>query len=122
MVTVYDLTCLSHLRHFVAPGLAFGEGDATGEGLTAGLGLTAGALPASPLGDGEVEGEGLRVFGEFDSLAESVAQPTANTVENIIRPRSAMRLNKFTFGVVISFSPRFSKIEKRDDDCSGGNL
>lgn len=83
--------------------MALGEGDAAGDGLTAGLEAFAGALPVSPLVEGEVVGEELTVPGEFDSLVGSLAQPTASSVVNIVRTNNAMRLIDFKFGVVIIF-------------------
>jgi hypothetical protein len=101
----------SFLLRYLAPGaLPLGEGDAAGEGLAAGLGLVAGAV--APLDEA---GEGLAVFGEFESLAAS--QPTAKTIKEIVRSRSAARLIRFIFVVIISFWPRSSKIEKRDHHC-----
>lgn len=107
-----------HLRYF-APFALAGEGDAVGEGLAAGLELVAGAVV--PLGEADVDGDGLAVFGGFELLTGSAAQPAANTIENVVRSRSAVRLIMFSFGVVISFFPRFSKIEKRDDNCPVAN-
>jgi hypothetical protein len=107
-----------HLRYFAPPVLAFG--DAAGEGLTAGLTLAAGALPVSPAGEGELDGDELAVPGEVELLSGSVAQPAANIIEDVARSRSAVRLIKFILGVVIIF-PRQNKIEKRVDDYSGGN-
>jgi hypothetical protein len=82
--------------------LALGECDAAGEGLAAGLGLFAGALTVA-LGEGDVDGEGLAVLEESKLFTGSVAQPAANTIENIVRSRSAVRLIMFMFGVLISF-------------------
>lgn len=79
--------------------MALGEGDAAGEGLAAGLGLVAGAVSVAPLG--EVDVEGLAAFGEFELLAGS--QPAANTIAEIVRSRSAVRLTRFIVGVRISF-------------------
>jgi hypothetical protein len=100
-------------RYLVPGVLALGEADAAGEGLAAGLGAFTGVLTVA----GDVDGEGLAVFGVFESLTGSVAQPAANTIDNIVRSRSAVRLIMVVFGVLI-FLPRSSKIEKRDDDCS----
>jgi len=50
----------------------------------------------------------------------SVAQPAANTIENIVRSRSAVRLIKLMLGFFIIF-PHFNKIEKRDDNCPDAN-
>jgi len=112
---VDDSVSLIFLLRYLAPGaLPLGEGDAAGEGLTAGLGLGAGAV--APLDEA---GEGLAVFGEFELLAGS--QPAANTIEEIVRSRSAVRLIMFIFVVLISFLPRSSKIEKRDHHCPMAN-
>ncbi len=105
---------------YLAPGvLALGEDDAAGEGLAAGLGLFAGAFAVAP-GEGDVDTVGLAALGVFESLAGSVAQPAANAMETIVRS-SAVRLIMLMFGVLISLSPRSSKIEKRDDDCPAAN-
>lgn len=106
---------------YLAPGgLALGEDDAAGEGLAAGLGLFAGAF-AVPLGEGDADAVGLAAFVVFESLTGSVAQPAANAMETIVRSRSAVRLITLMFVVLISYLPRSSKIEKRDDDCSAAN-
>jgi hypothetical protein len=105
----------SFLLRYLAPGaLPLGEGEAEGEGLAAGLGLVAGAV--APLGEA---GEGLAAFGEFELLAGS--QAAANTIAEIVRSRSAVRLTMFIVGVLISFLPRSSKIEKRDHHCPMAN-
>ncbi len=104
-----------HVRYFALGVFALGEGDAAGEGLRLGLGLFAGALPVAPLVEGELDGDGLAVAGEFELLTGS--QPAANTIERIVRRRRAARLIMFIFGVLISFLPHFSKIEKRDNNC-----
>jgi len=80
--------------------LALGEADAAGEGLAVGLGLFAGALAAA-VGEGDVYGEGLAVFGEVELLTGSVAQPAANTIENVVRSKRAVRL--IMLGVLIGF-------------------
>jgi hypothetical protein len=90
--------------------LALGDGDA------AGLGLFTGALTVA-LGEGEPDSEGLAVFGEVELSTGSVAQPTANTIENVARSNIAVRLIMCMFGLLIDFLPRSSKIEKRDDNC-----
>jgi hypothetical protein len=97
--------------------LALAVGDAVGEGLAAGLGLVAGVVSVAPLGDADVEG--LAAFGEFELLTGS--QPAAKTIEEIVRSRSAVRLTWFIVGVLISFLPRSSKIEKRDHHCPMAN-
>lgn len=86
--------------------MALGEGDAAGEGLAAGLGLFAGALSVAPVGDADVDGEGLAVF-EFELLAGS--QPVANTIESVVRSRRAARLIMFMFGEFISFFASFQQ-------------
>jgi hypothetical protein len=100
--------------------LALGEGDNPADGLATGLGLVVGAL-AVGLGEGDVAVDGLAVIGALESLTGSVAQPAANMIEHMVRSRSAVRLMMFTFAVLISFLPRSSKLEKRDDDCSTVN-
>lgn len=70
--------------------MAFGDGDADGE-LAAGLGLFTGALTVA-LGEGEVDSEGVAVFGEVELSTASVAHPTANTIENVVRSNIAVRL------------------------------
>lgn len=95
--------------------LALGEGEAAGEGLAAGLALFAGAVTVAPLGEGDVDGDEFSVFGEVELLAGSVAQPAANTIANIVRSRSAVRL--IMVGVLISLLPRSNKIVKQDDNC-----
>jgi hypothetical protein len=97
-----------------------GEGDAAGEGLWAGLELLAGALPVAPVGEGDTDGDGLVVCGEFELSLGSVAQPAANTIENIVRSRSTVRLIKLMLGFFIIF-PHSNKIEKRDDNCPDAN-
>jgi hypothetical protein len=93
----------SFLLRYLAPGaLPLGEGDAAAEGLAAGLGLVAGAV--APL---EEAGEGLAVFGEFELLAGS--QPAANRIEEIVRSRSAVRLIRFIFVVLIKFFASFEQ-------------
>ena len=125
LLTFSDLLSLSRfyssplqLRYFSPLGLAVGEGEAAGEGLAAGLDLVAGAVRVVSLGEADVDGAGLAVFGEFELLTGSAAQPAANTIEDIVRRITAVRLIMFSFDVVISLLPRSSKIEKRDDDCS----
>jgi hypothetical protein len=90
------------LSYFVAPDLALGEGDATGEGLAAGLAVFTGAVVAA--GEADVDGAGLAVVGVFELFSGSVAQPAANAIESVATSSSAMRLIKFMFGVVISFT------------------
>jgi hypothetical protein len=90
--------------------LALGEGDAVGEGLAAGLALFAGAVPVAPLGEGDVDGDEVSVFGEAELLAGSVAQPATNRIEKIVRRRSALRLIKFRFGLLISL-PRSARLK-----------
>jgi hypothetical protein len=89
---------VSH-SYFGLLGLVLGEADAAGEGLAAGLGLVTGAVALA----GDVDGE-LAVVGEFELLSGSLVQAAANTIADIVRSRSAMRLIMFTFGVLISFS------------------
>lgn len=101
--------------YLVSGVLALGEADAAGEGLATGLGLFTGVPVA-----GGVDGEGLALLGAVELLTGSAAQPAANTIDNIVRSRSAVRLIMFTFGVLI-FLPRSSEIEKRDDDCPTAN-
>jgi hypothetical protein len=98
---------------------ALGEGEASGEGLAAGLGLVAGAPSAGLLGEADVVGEGLAVLGEVELLPGS--QPTAKTIENVVRSSRAVRLIMFMFGVINRFLPRFSKIEKHADNCPRAN-
>jgi hypothetical protein len=86
--------------------LALGEGDAAGEGLTAGLTLAAGAVPVPPAGEGEVDGDELVVLGELELFSGSVAQPAANMIEDVATSSNAMRLIKFSFGVIIIFLVR----------------
>jgi hypothetical protein len=83
------------ISYFAPLALALGEGDAAGEGLAAGLGV---AEAVAPLDEA---GEGLAVFGEVELLAGS--QPAANPIEEIVRSRSAVRLIRFIFVVLISF-------------------
>jgi hypothetical protein len=90
--------------------LALGEGDAAGEGLAAGLALFAGAVPVAPLGEDDVDGDEVSVFGEVELLAGSVAQPAANRNEKIVTRRSALRLIKFRFGLLISL-PRSARLK-----------
>jgi hypothetical protein len=97
--------------------LEVGEGDAVAEGLATGLGVS-----GVPMGDGDVDDEGLAVFGALELLTGSVAQPAANTSENVVRSTRAARLIMFVFGVLICFLPRFRKIEKRDDNCATASL
>lgn len=105
---------------YFAPGvLAFGEADAAGEGLAAGLALATGTLVVAVC---EGDAEGLAAaFGVFESLVGSAAQPAANAIGTIVRSSTVVRLMMFSFDVLISFLPRSSKIEKRDDDCSTVN-
>jgi hypothetical protein len=81
---------------------ALGESDAAGEGLAAGLALFAGAVPVVPLGEGDVDGDEVSVFGEVELLPGSVAQPAANRIEKVVRRISALRLIKLRFGLLIS--------------------
>jgi hypothetical protein len=99
--------------------LAFGAGDAAGDGFTAGLGLLAGVLSLGAVGEDDMAGEGLAVLEEFELTAGS--QPAANNTENVARSKTAVRLIRLVFEILICF-PRSNKIEKRNDDCSGGNL
>jgi hypothetical protein len=103
-VDLLSLICLLYLRYFPPPVFAFGEGDAAGDGLTAGLGLITGAVPVVPAGEDDVDGEGLAVVGVFELFSGSVAQPAANVIESVATSSSAMRLIRFTFGLVIIFS------------------
>lgn len=101
--------------------LAVGEGDAAAGGLAAGLGLVAGVVSAGVVGDDEVAGdagEGLAAVG-VELTAGSAAQPTANRIVESVKVNSAARV---IFEVVIVVVPRFSKIEKRDDNCPGADL
>ena len=91
----------------------FALGDAAGEGLASGLEFVAGVVPVGPVGDGD---DAAVVPGVFDSLAGSVAQPTAKASASIAGSRSVARPTDFIFGLLISL-PRSSKIEKRGDDC-----
>ena len=90
-----------HYRYFVPLALPAGEGEAAGEGLAAGLDFTAGVVSVGPLGEADVDGDGLAVFGEFELFAGS--QPAANPIERTVRSMSAVRLMKFVFGVRINF-------------------
>ena len=97
------------LSYFVAPDLALGEadlagGDATGEGLATGLAVFTGVVVVGAAGDADVDGAGLAVVGVFALFSGSVAQPAANAIESVARSTSAVRLIKFMFGVVISFT------------------
>jgi hypothetical protein len=78
--------------------LAFGDGDAAGDG----LGLFPGTLTVA-VGEGDVDSEGLALFGEVELSTDSVAQPTANTIENVVRSNIAVRLIMCMFGVLIDF-------------------
>lgn len=106
-------------RYFVAAGLVplgVAEGDAAAAGLTAGLDLAAGAVSAGVAGEDELAGEtgdGLAAAG-VELSAGSVAQPTANRIVERVRVNKAARV---IFEVVIMVVPRFSKIEKRHDNC-----
>ena len=81
--------------------MALGEADAAGEGLAGGLGLFTGVLAVA----GGVDGEGL-ALGVVELLTGSAAQPAANTIDKIVRKRSAVRLIIFMFGVLIFFLVR----------------
>lgn len=96
--------------YFVPDALAFGEGDAAGDGL-AGLEVVAGVFSIAAAG--EADGEGLAAAGEFELLAGSVAQPAANTIENIVRSRSAVRLMMLMFAVLISFCLVSARLKAR---------
>jgi hypothetical protein len=89
------------LLGYFAPGaLAFGAGDTAGDGLAAGLEVATGVLVA--LGEGDVAaGEGLAVGG-VDSITGSVAQPAAKPIETVARSRSAVRLMRFSFELLIN--------------------
>jgi hypothetical protein len=76
-----------------------GEADAAGKGLAAGLTLFTGALMVA-------DGEGLAVFGEVELFTGSVAQPTANRIDDRVRTNRAMGLILFVFGVLIFFLVR----------------
>jgi hypothetical protein len=65
-------------------------------------------------------GEGLALDG-VELASGSVAQPAANRIEDSVSTRIALRLITVMFGVVITFVPRFSKIEKRGDNCPSSN-
>jgi hypothetical protein len=106
MTRCYSSSC--HLRYFGLRVLALGEGDVTGEGLAAGLESFTGAVPVGPAGEEEVEGEGRAAFGVFGLFSGSVAQPAANTIENMVRSRSAVRLIRLMLGFFISF-PSFQQ-------------
>lgn len=73
-----------------------------GEGLAVGLGLFTGVLTVA----GDVDGEGLVLFGEVELFTGSVAQPAANTIARIVTNRSAARLIMLMFGVLIFFLVR----------------
>jgi hypothetical protein len=108
----------SPLCYFVGLALsAFGvaEGDAAA-GLTTGLGFVAGAVSAGVAGEDELAGDtgdGLAAVG-VELSADSVAQPTAN---RIVESDSANSAARVILEVVIVVVPRFSRIEKRDDNC-----
>ena len=99
-----DVSVDSHPFHlYLVPlPLAVGEGDASGEGLAAGLDFTAGVVSVAPLGEAEVDGDGLAVVGVFELLVGS--QPTAKAIDSIDRDSSAERLMMFIFEVSIGFS------------------
>jgi hypothetical protein len=97
---------------------ATGEGDAAALGVAAGLALVAGAVAGvvallGAEGVDEVDGgvaagavvAGVEVvvLGEFELFSGSLAQAAANAIVAVASSASAMRLIRFTFGLVISF-------------------
>jgi len=98
--------------------LAFGvaDGEATGAGLTTGLGLLAGGFSTGAAGADVAAGDGVAAVG-VEFVAGSAAQPAARASAERVSVKRAVRVIVFMFGVVIVFVPRFSKIEKRDDNC-----
>jgi hypothetical protein len=90
------------------PVFAAGDGDAAEAGLAAGLALVAGVLVVL-LGadgvaavDGGVVGDEV-VLGEFELFSGSLLHAAANAIVAVARSASAMRLIRFTFGLVIYF-------------------
>lgn len=94
---------------------ATGEGDAAALGLAAGLAVVAGVVAL--LGDDGVDeldggvdegavvaGVEVVVLGEFELFSGSLAQAAANAIVAVASSANAMRLIRFTFGLVISFS------------------
>jgi hypothetical protein len=87
-------------------------GEAAAAGLAAGLALVAGVVVVA--GDdgvevGDVDGgavvDGVDVvLGEFELFSGSPVQAAANAIEAVASSASAIRLNSFTFGLVIGFS------------------
>jgi len=101
--------------------LAVAEGDAAAAGLAAGLALVAGAVSVGVVGVDEIAGDagdGLAAVG-VELTAGSAAQPTANRIVESVRVNRAARV---IFEVFIVVVPRFSKIEKRDDNCPMADL
>jgi len=81
--------------------LAVGEGEAAGDGLAAGLGLLAAGAAVSLAGEDVVAGDDVPA-GEFVLVAGS--QAAANAITRIVVNRSAVRLARFFFGLLISFA------------------
>ncbi len=69
--------------------------------------FSAGVVSVAPLGEADVDGDGLAVFGEVELLAGS--QPAAKTIESIAGSRSAVRLMIAIFEVRISFFASFQE-------------
>lgn len=76
-------------------------GDATGD--AAGEELVAGVVPVAPAGEGDTDGDGLLVAGEYELSAGFMSQPAENTIKNMVRAMSAVRLTKLMFGFLIDF-------------------
>jgi hypothetical protein len=91
-------------------GFSLDAGDAAAAGLAAGLAVVAGvvALVGDDGVDEVVDGafvDGVDVvLGEFELFSGSLAQAAANAIVAVASSASAIRLIRFTFGLVISFS------------------
>ena len=78
-----------------------GDAAAAGEALAAGLGLFVGVLAVAGAGEFDVTGVGVEAPVVFESVAGS--QATANRIENVATSKSAMRLAKLMFVLLLGF-------------------
>gem|GEM_PF-4289644 len=85
-------------------GVAAAVGLAAGLLLVAGVVVLLGAAGVDEVDDGAVVDGVDAVLGEFELFSDSPVQAAANAIDAVASSASAIRLIRFTFGLVISFS------------------
>jgi hypothetical protein len=111
-------TALGHIEliYFDFVLAAAGEAAGLAAGLVAGLAVVAGAVSVVLLGEAAVTGAGVEVVAgefelEFELVAGSSPQPTANAIARTAGSNNAVRLISLVLELLMVF-PRSSKIEK----------